>query len=86
MRMYGHRRGEEQTADSAVELQDVAIEIDEEFLLALQGFVQYALDDLRRLGPEYSHVHFQDKCKSWRETWPDIILMRTKPDVAGGTA
>jgi hypothetical protein len=84
--MYGHRRGEEQTAGSTVELQDGAIEIDEECLVALQGFVQYALDDLRRLGAGYDHVHFQDKCKAWRETWPDIILMRTKPDVAGGTA
>lgn len=80
MRMYGHRRGEredgEQTPGSNVELEDVVIEVDEEFLVALRDFAQYALDDMRRLGKDYDHVHFQDKCKVWRDAWPDIILIR----------
>lgn len=80
MRMYGHRSGErddgEQTLESMVELEDVVIEVDEAFLVALRDFAQYALDDMRRLGKDYDHVHFQDKCKVWRKSWPDIILIR----------
>lgn len=80
MRMYGHRKGEEQTLGSAIELDDVVIEVDEDFLVALRDFAQYALDDMRRLGSQYDHVHFQDKSKSWRASWPDIILIRKGDD------
>lgn len=82
MRMFGHRKGEEQTAGSAIELEDVVIEVDETFLVALRDFAQVALADMRRLGRSYDHVHFQDKSRLWRESWPDIILIRKSDDPA----
>jgi hypothetical protein len=86
MRMYGHRKCDEQTLESGIELEDVVIEVDEPFLVALRDFVQYALDDMRRLGPDYDHVHFQDKCRVWRESWPDIILIRKSDAPTGDKA
>ena len=86
MRMTGHRKGEEQTLDSGIELEDVVIEVDEPFLVALRDFAQCALDDMRRLGPKYDHVHFQDKCKAWKGTWPDIILIRKNDESPGDIA
>lgn len=76
MGMYVYRRGVDESLERSVEVQSVAIEVDEEFLVALRDFAQYALDDMRRLGEEYDHVHFQDKCRMWRDAWPDIILIR----------
>ena len=84
MRMFGHRKGEEQV-DGGIELEDVVIEVDEAFLVALRDFAQCALDDMRRLGPNYDHVHFQDRCPVWKDTWPDIILIR-KDDAPGEIA
>lgn len=85
MRAYGHRKGEVQAVESTVELDDVVIEVDEPFLVALRDFVQYALDDMRRLGTRYEHVHFQDKSAAWRPSWPDIILIRKSDDSPGDT-
>jgi hypothetical protein len=82
MKMFGHRKGDEQV-DAGIELEDVVIEVDEPFLVALRDFAQYALDDMRRLGPAYDHVHFQDACKVWKDTWPDIILIRKEDDSSG---
>ncbi|MES2669595.1 MAG: hypothetical protein V4673_04150 [Pseudomonadota bacterium] len=76
MKTYGHLYGVEESLETFVELKSVVIEVDEPFLVALRDFAQYALDDMRRLGKEYDHVHFQDKCEVWRESWPDIILIR----------
>ena len=73
------------SVDAGIELEDVVIEVDELFLVALRDFAQYALDDMRRLGPDYHHVHFQDACKVWKDTWPDIILVR-KDDAPGEIA
>lgn len=86
MRMTGHRKGEELTLQSSVELDDVVIEVDEPFLVALRDFAQYALDDMRRLGPKCDHIHFQDACKVWKDTWPDIILIRKEKDAPGEIA
>jgi hypothetical protein len=90
MKMFGHRKGEEQV-DAGIELEDVVIQVDEAFLVALRDFAQYALDDMRRLGPDYHHVHFQDMrsksmCKVWKDTWPDIILIRKDDDASGEIA
>ncbi len=76
MKTYGHPRGADESFETSVELQSVVIQVDEAFLVALRDFAQYALDDMRRLGKDYDHVHFQDKCEVWRESWPDIILIR----------
>lgn len=76
MKTYGHLYGVEESLETFVELKSVVIEVDEPFLVALRDFAQYALDDMRRLGKDYDHVHFQDKCEVWRESWPDIILIR----------
>lgn len=76
MKTYGHLYGVEESLETFVELKSVVIEVDEPFLVALRDFAQYALDDMRRLGKDYDHVHFQDKCDVWRESWPDIILIR----------
>lgn len=76
MKTYGHLHGVEESLETFVELKSVVIEVDEPFLVALRDFAQYALDDMRRLGKEYDHVHFRDKCEVWRESWPDIILIR----------
>ena len=84
MKMFGHRKGEEQ-ADGGIELEDVVIEVDEAFLVALRDFAQDALDDMRRLGAGYDHVHFQDTCPAWKDTWPDIIPIR-KDDAPGEIA
>jgi hypothetical protein len=85
MRMFGHRKGEEQV-DGGIELENVVIQVDEPFLVALRDFAQYALDDMRRLGPDYHHVHFQDACKVWKDIWPDIILIRKEDDSSGECA
>lgn len=76
MRAYGHLHGVDESAASIVELQSIVIEADEAFLAALRDFAQYALDDMRRLGGRYDHVHFQGKCKVWRDSWPDIVLTK----------
>ncbi len=76
MKTYGHLHGVRESLETFVELKSVVIEVDEPFLVALRDFAQYALDDMRRLGKDYDHVHFQDKCEVWRESWPDIILIR----------
>lgn len=76
MRAYGHLHGVDESAASIVELQSIVIEADEAFLAALRDFAQYALDDMRRLGERYDHVHFQDKCNVWRDAWPDIVLTK----------
>ncbi len=77
MRAYGHPRGAgPDDIAPPIELRDIAIEADEAFLEALRDFAQYALDDMRRLGEAYDHVHFQDKCENWRDDWPDIVLIR----------
>lgn len=86
MKMTGHRKGEEQTVGSGIELDDVVIEVDEPFLVALRDFVQCALDEMRDLGQAYDHVHFQDRCEAWKESWPDIILIRKDDDASGDIA
>lgn len=76
MRAYGHLHGVDENAAGILELQSIVIEADEAFLAALRDFAQYALDDMRRLGGRYDYVHFQDKCKVWRDSWPDIVLTK----------
>lgn len=76
MKTYGHPCGADESFETSVELRSVVIQVDEEFLVALRDFAQYALDDMHRLGKDFDHVHFQDKCDVWRESWPDIILIR----------
>ena len=86
MRMFGHPKDGTQASGSSIEIESVVIQVDEPFLVALRDFAQYALDDMRRLGPKYDHVHFQDKCKVWKESWPDIILIRKQDDSSGECA
>lgn len=86
MRMFGSPKDESQASGSSIEIESVVIQVDEAFLVALRDFAQYALDDMRRLGPKYDHVHFQDACKVWKDTWPDIILIRKRDDSAGDSA
>ena len=76
MRTYGYPDGVEENVESIVELQSIVIEVDETFLVALRDLAQDALDDMRRLGERYAHAHFQDKCKIWCDSWPDIVLTR----------
>lgn len=83
MRIHGYPRDAERGPGSGIEMEDVVIEIDEESLVALRDFAQHALDDLHRLGSEYSHVHFQDAAPAWRSTWPDIILARKRDKPSG---
>ncbi len=82
MRAYGYPRSAHRDALSSptqsqgIELHGIVIEVDKVFLVAFRDFVQYALDDMHRLGDAYGHVHFQDKCKRWRDDWPDIVLIK----------
>jgi hypothetical protein len=82
MGMYVYRRSVDANLEKSVEVQSVAVEVDEELLVALRDFAQCAPDDMRRLGEEYDHVHFKDKCRMWRDAWPDIILIRQPGDDA----
>lgn len=72
---YGHLYGVERSLDSFLPLQDVVFAVDEAFLEALRDFAAHALDDMRRLGAEYDHLHFRDVARVWHESWPDIILV-----------
>jgi hypothetical protein len=84
MRIYGFPRDVQRSPGSSIELEDVVIEVDEESLVALRDFAQQALDDLHRLGTEYSRVHFQDASPAWRSPWPDIILVKQRDHAAEG--
>ena len=76
---YGHLYGAERSLDSFLPLQDVVFAVDEAFLEALRDFAAHALEDMRRLGADYDHLHFRDVAASWDESWPDIVLVAPRP-------
>lgn len=76
---YGHLYGAERSLDSFLPLQDVVLAVDETFLEALRDFAAHALDEMRRQGGDYDHLHFRDVATAWHETWPDIILVAPRP-------
>lgn len=76
---YGHLYGVERSLDSFLPLQDVVFAVDEAFLEALRDFAAHALEDMRRLGGDYDHLHFRDVAQVWHDSWPDIILVAPRP-------
>lgn len=65
-------------ATNAVVLWEVLIEAEPDSLRELARFITHAADEMERMGASYDHIHFQDESDAWRETWPEVVILRER--------
>jgi hypothetical protein len=64
------------------ELSALSIALTPDAMEKFAAFVAHAASEMKRLGPDYDHVHFMDFCKEWDETCPEIQLTRIYGDAS----
>lgn len=76
MKAFGYPAGEPVNEDGLVELNEVSFVANAETIRAVAQFLIEAADKMEVLGGSYDHLHLQDSCSSWKESWPDIIICK----------
>ena len=58
---------------------EISIAADASEVRALAHFLLKAADEMDELGPDYDHVHFQDRSAEWQDAWPDVVVCKPLP-------
>ena len=81
MKIYGYERCEEMSDDeSLLELKEATIDCTYDELEKIASFIEYALEEWRKLGETYAHVHYCDWDKRWNKNSSDFIISRRDED------
>ncbi|MDH4216727.1 MAG: hypothetical protein OEV23_07545 [Gallionella sp.] len=76
MKAFGYPNGQPLNKYGLVKLKEVSISADVETIRSIAKFLLDAAEEMEQLGERYDHVHMQDKCSAWKDSWPDIVIAK----------
>jgi hypothetical protein len=76
MKAFAYPLGETVNEYGLIALRELSISADADTVRLIANFMMDAANEMDRLGKNFDHVHMQDGCSSWQETWPDIVICK----------
>ena len=75
MNLYGYLSTS--TTDTEPQrLSEASLQVTTSELESIIKFLQFAHSEMKEMGSDFDHVHYQDFLDSWSDDAPDIIVIR----------